>query len=241
MQLLLKQFTAYAWTNGCADAFTGVKHALCTAPVLALPDLRKGASPFEVTCDASGVGMGSVLMQSGRPVAFDGKRLSPAEQNYHVGEQELLAVIHPCIGTLEVLSEQPDLCACQDHSPNTFFADKKVLSPRQTTWAERLSRFKFTWEYRPGRLNVADPPSGHPAFEATIALSSVTLDLSCLMLSCADGAMLSAVVTRGRAAPPPPAARHTRTDMPDSTALAGAQHTCRHVRQLSTSCCACCV
>ena len=46
LQLLLKQSTAYAWTNGCADAFTGVKHALCTAPVLALPDLQKGAPPF---------------------------------------------------------------------------------------------------------------------------------------------------------------------------------------------------
>ena len=41
-----------------------------------------------------------------------------------------------------------------------------MLSPRQTCWAERLSRFQFTWEYRPGRVNVADPLSRHPSFTA---------------------------------------------------------------------------
>ena len=102
------------------------------------------------------------------------------------------------------------------------------LSPRQTRWAERLSRFQFTWEYRPGRVNVADPLSRHPAFEAITALSSIALDLSCLTLGSADGAMLSAVVTRGRAPPPPPAAQHPRTDVPDGTAPAAA-HMHRHV------------
>lgn len=42
--------------------------------------------------DASGIGMASWLMQAGRPIAFDSKCLSPAEQKYHLGEQELLAV-----------------------------------------------------------------------------------------------------------------------------------------------------
>ena len=113
-----------------------------------------------------------------------------------------------------------------DHSPNTFFADKKVLPPRQTRWAERLSRFQFTWEYRLARVNVADPLSRHPAFEASTALSSITLDMPCLTLSSADGAMLSAVATHGRAPPSPPATQHPRTDVPDSTAPAAAQHTC---------------
>ena len=139
--------------------------------MLALPDLSKGAPPFEVICDASGVGMGSVLMQAGRPIAFDGKRLSTAEQNYHVGEQELLAVIY-ALELWRCYLDSHTFVAVTGHSPNTFFADKKVLSLRQTRWAERLSRFQFTWEYRPGRVNVADPLSRHPAFEATASRAS---------------------------------------------------------------------
>ena len=68
-------------------------------------------------------------------------------------------------------------------------------------------------------MNVADLLSRHLALEATAALSNITLDVSCLTLSSADDGMLSAVVIRCHAAlPPPAAAQHTRTDMPDSTA-----------------------
>ena len=187
---------------------------------------KKGLRPLRSSVMPVALAWGSVLMQAGRPIAFDGTRLSPAEQNYHVGEQELLAVIH-ALELWRCYLDNQIFVVVTDHSPNTFFADKKVLSPRQTRWAERLSRFQFTWEYQPGRVNVADPLSRHPAFEATTALSSITLDLSCLTLSSIDGAMLSAVVTRGRTAPPPsPAAQHTRTNVLDSTAPAGAQHTC---------------
>ena len=91
LQVLLKQTKPFIWTTKCNDAFVGLNNALCEAPVLALPDLDR---PFEVICDASGVGLGAVLMQDGRPIAFEGKRMKDVESNYAVGEQELLAVIH---------------------------------------------------------------------------------------------------------------------------------------------------
>lgn len=70
--------------------FTGVKNALCTASVLALPDLQR---PLKFVCDASGSGLGAVQIQDGWPVSFWAKRLSEAEQKYAVGEQEMLAVV----------------------------------------------------------------------------------------------------------------------------------------------------
>ena len=77
------------------------------------------------------MGLGAVLLQEGRPMAFDGKRLSLAEQNYSAGEQELLAVIH-ALELWRCYLDGVEFTVVTDHSPNTFFATKALLSPRQT-------------------------------------------------------------------------------------------------------------
>ena len=64
---LSKDTVRALWTKECEEAFEGVKHSLCTAPTLVLPGLSKR---FEVLCDAYGAG--AVLLQDGRPVAFEG-------------------------------------------------------------------------------------------------------------------------------------------------------------------------
>ncbi|KAL0028371.1 hypothetical protein WJX77_002489 [Trebouxia sp. C0004] len=77
--------------NECSEAFEGSKTALTNAPVLALPESN---SPFEVICDACGVSLGAVLVQWGRPIAFEGKRLSEAEQKYITGQAGTMWLIH---------------------------------------------------------------------------------------------------------------------------------------------------
>ena len=199
LQAQLKQSNTFTWSEECGRASAGVKKALCNAPVLALPGLNK---PFEVICDACGVGLGAVLLQNGRPIAFEGKRMSPAEQNYGVGEQELLAVIH-ALELWRCYLDGVEFTVVTDHSPNTFFATKTLLSPRQARWAERLSRFSFMWEYRPGRVNVADLLSRHPTFTANSIFLAVTADSAQQFLLAAAAAMadtssLSAVTDADR-------------------------------------------
>jgi hypothetical protein len=111
--------------------------------------------------NASGVGLGAVLLEDGRPVAFESRKLSPAEQNYTVTEQEMLRVIH-ALKTWRCYLEGSDFTVVTDHCPNTFFDTQVNLSRRQACWSEFLSRFKFDWDYRSGRTNVADPLSRNP-------------------------------------------------------------------------------
>ena len=69
---LLKNQVKFAWSSDCEEAFQTLKRLLTTAPVLAQPDIKK---PFDVYCDASGIGIGCVLMQEGRVIAYASRQL----------------------------------------------------------------------------------------------------------------------------------------------------------------------
>jgi hypothetical protein len=67
MTKLLEKDAKFKWSLQCDEAFLTLKKLLTTAPVLAQPDNEK---PFDVYCDASGMGIGGVLMQDGRAIAY---------------------------------------------------------------------------------------------------------------------------------------------------------------------------
>ena len=159
---LTKQNVTFQWTTECEQAFQLAKEALLSAPVLAMPDFSQ---PFEieVICDASIQGIGAVLTQFGRPIAFESRKLTPTERNWTTSDQELWAVIH-ALKTWRCYLEGVQFKVVTDHNPNTHLQTQPNLSRRQARWAEYLQRFHFTWTYRPGRGNVADPLSRHPDF-----------------------------------------------------------------------------
>ncbi|GJP82930.1 hypothetical protein CLOP_g13152 [Closterium sp. NIES-67] len=160
---LTRKRSAWQWTDQCQKAFDEVKTMLTNAPVLALPDPSK---PYEVVTDASTVGIGAVLLQEGRPVAFESRKLSPAEQRYTTSEQELLAVVH-ALRTWHCYLEGVDFVVTTDHCPKTYFATQATLIRRQARWAELLSGFTYDIRYRASSTNMADPLSRQPIGTAT--------------------------------------------------------------------------
>ncbi|WVZ52360.1 hypothetical protein U9M48_003430 [Paspalum notatum var. saurae] len=88
MTSLTKKNAKYLWDPKCEEAFTSLKKSLTSAPVLAQPDVTK---PFDVYCDASGNGLGCVLMQEGRVIAYVSRQLRKHEANYATHYLELAA------------------------------------------------------------------------------------------------------------------------------------------------------
>jgi hypothetical protein len=88
---LLEKGKEFKWDAACQSCFEELKTRLTTAPVLIMPDIHKG---FDVHCDASRLGLGCVLMQDGKVVAYASRQLRKHEQNYPTHDLELAAVVH---------------------------------------------------------------------------------------------------------------------------------------------------
>jgi hypothetical protein len=87
----LSKNDAFLWNNVAEEAFARLKRAVTTTPVLALSDFNK---MFVLECDASGLGIGVVLMQEGQLIAFTSRVLSPLHLSLTVYDNEMLAIIH---------------------------------------------------------------------------------------------------------------------------------------------------
>jgi hypothetical protein len=87
---LLKKGNQYLWSEACDEAFKHLKRLLTTSPVLAQPDTTK---LIDVYCDASGTGLGGVLMQEGRVISYSSWQLSRHEEHYPTHDLELAAIV----------------------------------------------------------------------------------------------------------------------------------------------------
>jgi hypothetical protein len=88
---LLEKGKEFKWDVKCQTSFEELKKTLTTAPILIMRDIHKG---FDVYCDASRQGLGCVLMQEGKVVAYASRKLRKHEQNYSTQDLELAAIVH---------------------------------------------------------------------------------------------------------------------------------------------------
>jgi len=124
----------FAWTEQCEISFEELKRRLTNAPVLTIPDTNKS---FEVFCDASYQGLGCVLMQNKKFVAYASRQLKVHERNYPTHDLELAVVVfalkiwrHFLYGvSFDVFS---------DHKSLRYLFDQKELNMRQRRWIEFL-------------------------------------------------------------------------------------------------------
>ncbi|WMV45916.1 hypothetical protein MTR67_039301, partial [Solanum verrucosum] len=114
------------FVDECEESFQTLKERLVSAPILSLPD---GLEGFVVYCDASRIGLGCVLMQSGKVIAYASRQLKVHEKNYPTHDLELAANLQ-------------------------YVFTQKDLNLRQRRWLEFLKDYDMSVHFHPGKANV---------------------------------------------------------------------------------------
>ncbi|GKC18316.1 putative reverse transcriptase domain-containing protein [Tanacetum coccineum] len=140
----------YIWGKDQETAFQLLKQKLCEAPILALPD---GNDNFVVYCDASHQGLGAVLMQREKVIAYASRQLKPNKENYTTHDLELGAVVF----ALKIWRHYLYGTKCSvftDHKSLQHILDQKELNMRQRHWLELLADYDCEIRYHPRKANV---------------------------------------------------------------------------------------
>ncbi|GJV92564.1 putative reverse transcriptase domain-containing protein [Tanacetum coccineum] len=150
LTILTQKSKTFDWGEEQELAFQTLKDKLCNAPVLALPD---GPEDFVVYCDASGIGLGCVLMQRGKVIAYASRQLKIHEKNYTTHDLELGAVVfalkiwrHYLYGIKSVIY--------MDHKSLQHIFSQKELNMRQRRWIKLFSDYDYEIRYHLGNANV---------------------------------------------------------------------------------------
>jgi hypothetical protein len=150
MTKLLEKDVKFKWSPRCEEAFLTLKKLLTIAHVLAQPDIKKS---FDVYCDASGMGIGGILMQDGRTIVYASWQLWRHEEHYPTHDLEILAVIHALkVWRHYLLGNLVHIYT--DHKSLKYLFTQPDLNMRQRRWIELIKNYELEVHYHPGKVNV---------------------------------------------------------------------------------------
>nr|GEY38863.1 reverse transcriptase domain-containing protein [Tanacetum cinerariifolium] len=139
----------YTWTSKATTTFDILKAKVTEAPILALPNFDK---VFQVECDASGVGIGGVLSQNQRPIAFFSEKLNDARRKYSTYDKEFYAIVCSLDAWRHYLLSN-EFVLFSDHEALIFINGEHKLKPHRAKWVEFIQAFSFVVRHKVGSDN----------------------------------------------------------------------------------------
>jgi len=169
---------AITWTPELEKAFNALKDALCSAPVLTIPNYQKGN--FHINCDACEFGLGATLSQKGEdgklhPCAFISRVLKPSERKRYlqtqcVYELELAGLIFALEKWRYYLVGQVGTTVDTDHKSLIWLKTQRELTKTQSQYTDLIARYDLQISYLKGELNIpGDAPSRRPDYAEKVA------------------------------------------------------------------------
>ena len=150
MTRLLQKNVKYEWSEKCQRSFDKLKAFLTEALVLTQPTCGK---EYVIFSDASLNGLGCVLMQEGKVVAYASRQLKPHEKNYPTHDLELATIVFALkIWRHYFYGEKCFIYT--DHKILKYLPSQRELNLRQRRWMELIKDYDCVIDYHPGKANV---------------------------------------------------------------------------------------
>ncbi|KAL8115194.1 hypothetical protein AgCh_021867 [Apium graveolens] len=147
---LTRKNEIFIWTEKCEGSFQELKKRLVSALVLTLSDVTGN---FVIYSDAPLKGLGCVLIQHDKVIAYASRQLKPHEQKYPVHDLELAVIVFVLkLWRHYLYGEKCDIYT--DHKSLKYIFTQKDLNMRQRRWLELIKDYDFSINYHPGKANV---------------------------------------------------------------------------------------
>lgn len=151
LNYLTKKNIIFTWTDECQKSFQKIKNILHSPNVLAYPDF---SLEFTLTVDASRQGVGAVLSQNNKPIAFASKAFNKCESNKSTIEQELIAIHWSIKHFKPYLYGTNNFTIISDHKPLIYLYNLKDPTSRLTRMRLEISEYNFSIQHIKGKENV---------------------------------------------------------------------------------------